>query len=149
MSHSAHELRAHNLHARDLRNAGGYLLGLLILAGALLFTGPQLVQRALASSPFNDLPLASQPERTQTRLSVAVDTAREIRAALSKPQPRLEPLQPITAKLAYGHLKPGSPTARQRIKLPKEAMDAMASVEPPAEVRRSYSPAPGEMHRVY
>jgi hypothetical protein len=64
-------------------------------------------------------------------------------------------LQPITAKLAYGHLKPGhlkpgSRTAHtHQRKLPKAAMDAMASANN-ADTPRAYSaPAPMELHRVY
>ncbi len=140
--------------ARDLRSAGCYVVVLLAFAAAVVFAGPPLVERAIASTGFSEIvsPFSeAESEQAPTRLSIAVDNAREIRAALAKPQPPLEPLQPITAKLAHGHLKPGSRTAHahQRPKLPKAAMDAMASANN-ADTPRSYSaPAPMELHRVY
>jgi hypothetical protein len=145
--------------ARDLRNAGCYLVVLLAFAAAAVFAGPPLIERAIASTDLDEIvaPFTeAESEQAPTRLSIAVDNAREIRAALAKPQPPLEPLPPITAKLAYGHLKPdakpGSRTAHshKRPKLPKAAMDAMASANGGADQPRSYSaPAQVELHRVY
>jgi hypothetical protein len=95
-------------------------------------------------------------ERPPTRLSVNVENAREIRAALAKPMPPREPLPPITAKLAYGQLKHGRAvamnTSAQKItrapklpKVPKAGLNAMAS----AETKSSPQALNVELHRVY
>ena len=84
-----------------------------------------------------------------TYLHLATENAREIRAALAKPIQSQQPLPPIAAKLAYGHLKPGnnkkSAVANHKTPaLPRAALEAMAST------RKSFSPPPQiELHRVY
>jgi hypothetical protein len=78
-------------------------------------------------------------------LSLAVESAREIRAALAKPIPPPPPLQPITAQLAYGHLKSGRSMVVKAPKLPRAALDAMAS----ADTGRAAPLPPVELHRVY
>jgi hypothetical protein len=138
--------------ARDLRHAGLYLFAIAVLGGGLVLVGTLLAQRANADAVFAEttFTLESTQERAPTRLSVAVENAREIRAALAKPNRPLTPLPPITAKLAYGHLKSGSRVAQRPLKLPKKAMDAMASAGAQVNMRASYSAsAPVELHQVY
>lgn len=118
-------------YARDLRNAGIYLAGLLILSAALVFGAPPLAERAIAGGSFGGLLSSTNAasEDPPTRLSIAVERAREIRDALAKPLPPLEPLPPITAKLAHGNLRPGARAAHHHAKLPREAMNAMAQAD--------------------
>ena len=129
-----------------------YLVALAAIGGALVLGGMLLAERATANGVFAGMAsfLETEPERAPTRLSIAVENAREIQAALAKPIPPPAPLQPITAKLAYGHLKSGARAAQHRPKLPKAAMDAMASADTGAELPRSQAvPVRVELHRVY
>jgi hypothetical protein len=138
--------------ASDLRNAGLYLFALAILGGGLVLGGMVIAERASANGLFAEMAsfFEPEPERAPTRLSIAFENAREIQAALAKPMPPLAPLPPITAKLAYGHLKPGTRVAQRPLKLSKEAMDAMASAGARADTRSAHSAlAPVELHRVY
>jgi hypothetical protein len=94
-----------------------------------------------------------EPASTQeTRLSQALINSREIKAALAKPIPRPEPLPPITAKLMYGHLRPGGSGATaqnfERVKLPKAALEANAMVDQPNYLRAN-SATITDLHRVY
>jgi hypothetical protein len=152
-----------NHHLRDLAHAGLYLLclALLLVAGvngaafALRQAAPVVVAAADA--------LDSDPLDTSL-LSVNVATAREIRQALSRPIPRPAKLEPITAKLAFGHLKPGGKhsiaSARERHKdasaakrIPKEAMDAMAMdtsrQAAPVHFQQQHHAVTPELHKVY
>ena len=65
---------------------------------------------------------------------------------LAKPIPRPEPLPPITAKLAYGHLRPGGHGATaqnfERLKLPKAALKSNAMVDQPNHFRASSAVIP-------
>ena len=76
--------------------------------------------------------------------------ARE-REALAKPIPGPPPLPPITAKLAYGHLKPGgnghAATAEKKPKLPKNGLTHGNNVS--ANSFRASSAVIPEMHKVY
>ena len=140
-----------NQHVRDLRNAGLYVFGLAALAGALVIGGGFVGNRIASSSTLQNVAslFDSDGERSSTRVSVAVANAREIRAALQKPMPPRQALQPITAKLAIGALRPGSRVADAQPKVPKlprAAMDAMASAD--THPRFSSGP-PVELHRVY
>jgi hypothetical protein len=136
-------------HIRDLRNAGLYLVALVAVAAGLLACGALLSQRVGAHTfvrAMASLIELDEPE-PPTRLSIAIENAREIRAALAKPVLGPDPLPPVTAKLAHGQLKSGRAAARPHaLKLPQEAMDAMASAGH-AAVR----PAPPrvELHKVY
>jgi hypothetical protein len=140
-------------HARDLRNAGLYLVVLAIVGTTLVLGGMTLGERAVASSFFSELAsfLEPDPDPAPTRLSIAVENAREVQAALAKPVEPPAPLQPITAKLAHGHLKPGSRIAHpHRPKLPRAAMNAMASARPGAETPRPQAmPVQVDLHRAY
>ena len=139
-------------HARDLAQTGTYLccLGVLVAGvayGAVASTTsiPNMLSDWLS-------PSLVASESPPTRLSVAVANAREIREALAKPVPGPAPLPPITAKLAYGHLKPGenghAATAEKKPKLPKNGLDAMAMDVSTNSFRASSAVIP-EMHKVY
>ena len=138
---------------RDLRNAAFYIVTLLALAGGLVLGGVLSAKRVDASAAMQAIASVFDGDETQvpTRLSVSVERAREIRAALERPIPPLEPLPPITAKVAHGHIKSGKHAARPA-QLPKAALDAMASAEIPAsqtaQAPRASLPRV-EMHRVY
>ena len=138
--------------ARDLAKAGVYILGVGLLLGSVGFAGAKAFKELPHSPVFMwaaDLiePGANQP----TRLSQAMINSREIRAALAKPIPRPEPLPPITAKLAYGHLRPGGSgvTAQhfEKLKLPKAALDSQA-MDRPDQFRSSSAVIP-DLHKVY
>lgn len=138
---------------RDLRNTGLYLLILIVVAALLLACGALTSQRVglhSAAQAVASLVTDEEPEPA-TKLSIAIENAREIRAALAKPVPGPDPLPPITAKLAHGHLKGGKAAARQHhaFRLPKdEAMDALASAD--VAVAPSRPPLPKvELHGVY
>ena len=135
-------------HMRDLRNAGVYLLTLLALVTGVIAGGALVAERNAHGTVLQTLAsLFDEPdeERAPTRLSLAVENSRQIRATLETPLPPPAPLQPITAKVAHGDLKSGRASlAKHKVpKFPKEALDAMASSElhsPPARV---------ELHKVY
>lgn len=137
---------------RDLRNTGLYLLALVVAAALLLACGALMSQRIglhTAAQAVASLIVDEEPEPA-TKLSIAIENAREIRAALAKPVPGPEPLPPITAKLAHGNLKGGKGARpHHAAKLPKdEAMDALAS----ADISMTPQPSPPpkiELHRVY
>ena len=149
--------------ARDLRNAGLYLVASAVLAAGFVLGGAFFAERAIVNPAVAEIvtsafaetgsSLETMPESMPTRLSVVVANAREIRDALAKPHPPLAPLPPITEELAYGHLKPGSRVAQSSVtqrplKLKQEAMNAMASAGPQPETRGPAS-APVDLHRVY
>ena len=139
--------------AHDLAKAGGYILGVGLLLGSVAFAGATALRELPHSPIFNswavDLiePAASQ----ETRLSQALINSREIKAALAKQIPRPEPLPPITAKLAYGHLRPGGSGATalnfEKSKLPKAPLDAQA-MDAPNRFRAS-SAVVSDLHKVY
>lgn len=134
--------------ARDLRNAGVYIFAAVALGVGLLLGSGLVADRVKAHSVLQSIASAfdHDGEPKPTRLSIVVDNAREIRAALAKPIPPREPLPPITAQLAYGHLKKNGATAMvtKAPKLPNAALDAMASMD----TGRS-APVQVELHRVY
>jgi hypothetical protein len=138
---------------KDLRNAAFYLIALLVLAGGLVVGGVLMAQRVDAGAAVDKIiSVFNQDDEPEapTRLSVAVERAREIRAALERPIAGPPPLQPITATVAQGHYKPGRHAASRPPKLPKAALDAMASAEPPVAPSRSPAALPlVELHRVY
>jgi hypothetical protein len=136
----------------DLRNAAVYLIAVMLLIGGLLTGVIALAQRVMESplpqsvATFLDLGEDGAP----TYLHLAIENAREIRAALAKPIQSQQPLPPIAAKLAYGHLRPGNNrksavASHKTPTLPRAALEAMASTQ-----RTSFSPPPQiELHRVY
>jgi hypothetical protein len=143
---------------KDLRNAAFYLAALVLLAGGLVVGGILLAQRVDAGAAVDKIiSVFSQDDDdpdAPTRLSIAVESAREIRAALERPIAGPSPLPPITAQVAHGHFKPGrhaaSGAASRPLKLPKAALDAMASAEPPSAPSPSRSSLPRvELHRIY
>lgn len=69
---------------------------------------------------------ASRDVREPTRMDMLVANAREIRAALERPLPPLEPLPPITQRPANAGPKLVTAKSRPR-KLSSEARDALAS----------------------
>ena len=138
--------------AHDLAKAGVYILGVGLLLGSVAFAGATALRELPHSPIFSwavDLiePAASQ----ETRLSQSLINAREIKAALAKQIPRPEPLLPIAAKLAYGHLRPGGSGTTglsfEKSKLPKAALDAQA-MDGPNRFRAS-SAVVSDLHKVY
>ena len=93
---------------RNFSHLGAYVFGTALLFSSFALAAT-IVLREFADTPFVSWTAAvlEPAPKEPTRLSVAVTNAREIRAALAKPIPGPDPLPPITAKLAYGHLKPG------------------------------------------
>ncbi len=132
--------------ARDLIGAGVYLCAIGLLSIALgagataLKAGPEIpLFERIAET------VDSQPDTT-TRLSEVVRNSQKMRAALARPIAAPEPLPPITAQLAYGHLRPGSKKAAAVAKrFPRHALDALAMDVSVSE--RSYTPP--ELHKVY
>ena len=138
--------------ARDLAKAGVYILGVGLLLGSVAFAGATAL-RELPNSPIlNWAADLIEPTATQeTRLSQALINSMEIKAALAKQIRRPEPLPPITANLAYGHLRPGGSelTAQhfEKLKLPKAALDSHA-MDRPGQFRSSSAVIP-DLHKVY
>ena len=138
--------------AHDLAKAGVYILGVGLLLGSVAFAGATAL-RELPNSPiFSWAADLIEPSATQeTRLRQALINSREIKAALAKQIQRPEPLPPITAKLAYGHLRPGGSglTAQhfEKLKLPTAALDSHA-MDRPDQFRSSSAVIP-ELHKIY
>jgi hypothetical protein len=141
--------------SKDLRNAALYLVALLLLAGGLVFGGILVSQRVNAGAAIEKIISVLNVEEDEpdapTKLSIAVENAREIRAALARQIPPPPPLPPITAKVAHGHFKATGKhhVAKSPPKLSREALNAMASANM-AEPPRPAAPLPRvELHRVY
>jgi hypothetical protein len=140
--------------ARDLAHAGIYLCCLAAIFAFVILATAAAVREAPKSALFEwaHFDREALEENQRTRVSEAIKNAREIRAALATPVPGPSPLPPITAQVAYGHLKPGGKTqviARdQRRRLPKAALEAFAmdGMFSNSNANRPVSP---EMHRVY
>ena len=131
--------------ARDLRNAGLYLFAVTALAGGLVLCGGLISTHVGAGSAIQTVVFDREAAPAPTRLSLAVESAREIRAALARPIPPPAPLQPITAQVAYGHLKSGKSPVAKVPRLNPAALDAMASADVGTQ-----APIPrAELHRVY
>jgi hypothetical protein len=111
---------------------GAYVLVLLVAYGV----GYALVRPSIATADAQ-----TESMREKTILDERIATAREIRDVLSKPQPPIEPLPPITAKLANPHPTKvvGLDSKKKTIRLPKEARDAFAMDAPPRFTRPSES----------
>ena len=139
-------------HARDLAHTGTYLCCLGVLVAGVAY-GAVASTTSIPDALFDWLAPSVDASKSQpTRLSVAVANAREIREALDRGIPGPAPLPPITAKLAYGHLKPGgnghAAIAEKKPKLPKNGLDAMA-MDVSANSFRASSAVIPEMHKVY
>jgi hypothetical protein len=103
-----------------LRLFGTFVVILLVASGV----GYAAVRATLITADES-----AESKRETTRLEERINSAREIRAALSKPQPPIPPLPPITAKLAHQLPKPTKVVGmdnKKPIRLPKEARDAFA-----------------------
>lgn len=125
--------------ARDLAHAGLYLLSLALLLAGGYFGGAHAISHYAEPVRIATITAILPETPDPTRLSINVATAREVRAALAKPIPGIPKLEPIAAKVAFGHYRPGGkdymtagiqqpkPTARtKRPSFPREALDAMA-----------------------
>lgn len=139
-------------HARDLAHAGIYLCLLVGLLGGTAIALPSFLSQIHQTPTWAAAALESTPQDT-TRISHVVSTARQIRSALAKPIPGPQPLPPITAKLAYGYLKPGgkgaiSIAAPRKPRLPQAALDAMAMDVSATNFRAGSAVIP-ELHKVY
>ena len=123
-----------------LRILGTFLVVLLIACGV----GYTVVRVTVVTADAR-----SESKREKTVLDERIATAREIRAILSRPQPAIEPLPPITAKLAHSPPANSKQTkvvgmeGRKPIRLPKEARDAFAMEErsPASTYQRGYDRA--------
>lgn len=133
-------------YARDFATVGLYLAAVAALVGCLTM-GSAVALRAFSENPRSGwLASVLGPEAEQeTRLSQAVLDAREIRAALAKPIAVPEPLPPITAKLAFGHLRTGTSKMVHARRPRQPALDAMAMGVPAS----AYAYTPPELHKVY
>ena len=134
--------------ARDLAYAGYYLGAVGAVLAALTVAGVTVVKSASDVPLFGWVTSVLEFEpASETRLSQAVLNSQEIRATLRKPIAAPAPLPPITAKIAIGHLLPGSRHAAHanRPKLSNEAFNAMAMDVP--QTARAY--APPDQHRIY
>jgi hypothetical protein len=74
--------------------------------------------------------------RAKTLLDLQVESAREIRAALDRPQVSVDPLPPITAKLARSQPSPNR-AADKRTRFPAEARSGVRLLS--AEARNSFA----------
>ena len=142
--------------AASPRTAALYLVGLILIGGLLVAAG-SYGQHVATDNHWHATLFDTEKDAGPTRLQLAVESSREIRTALATPLPPQQPLHPITAKLARGHLVPGyraahaarTPAAGEKVhKLPKAALHAMASAKPerPAPVP---APPPVDIHQVY
>jgi len=78
-----------------------------------------------AASVSEELALGNAP--SPSILDERIATARAIKSALARPQPRIEPLPPITAKVANPRSSQVASTNKpKKLKLSPEARDAMA-----------------------
>ena len=138
-------------HARDLAHAGTYLCCLVVLVAGVA-CGAVASTTSIPDTLFDWLaPSLDRSEPQPTRVTIAVANAREIREALAKPIADPAPLPPISAKLAYGHLKPGGKgyaATAEKPRLPKTGLDAMA-MDASANSFRASSAVIPEMHKVY
>jgi hypothetical protein len=113
-----------------------------VLAVVLVGLGLGLSRAVEKASEFSQ-----RPQQKQTLLDRRIESSREIRAALSKPLPAPEPLQPITAKLAHPAAsrvasREPAKSRLKRARLPA-ALNAMAmgnSMDPPWQAL-SYAPS--------
>ena len=98
---------------------GAYILVLLVTCGG----GYALMWATIATA---DTPVESKREKTV--LDERIATAQEIKAVLSKPQPPIEPLPPVTANVANSHPTNvvGMDSKQKFIHLSKEARGAFA-----------------------
>jgi hypothetical protein len=140
-------------HLRDLAHAGLYMLTLAVLLGGLTFVATAALT-SLSGSTFSEWSADPDPQEDtqENRISRVVANARQIQASLANPIPGPGPLPPITAKIAYGHLKPGAQssqtTAYRNPKIPKAALDAMA-MDRSSIKQQVFSAPPPELHKVY
>jgi hypothetical protein len=102
-----------------------------VIAVAIVFTALSLHTVIQAS-----VGMSTTSPRAKTVLDLQVESAREIRAALDRPQVSLEPLPPITAKLARS--LPPSKVADKRTRFPSaEARNGVRLLS--AEARNSFA----------
>ena len=140
-------------HGRDRAHAGKYIYCLGVLVAGVAYCAVVSTTTSIPETLFDWLASSSDRSEPQhTRLSIAVANAREIREALAKPISGPAPLPPITAKLAFGHLKPGAKgytaTGEKKPRLPKNGLDAMATGASANSFKASSAVIP-EMHKVY
>ena len=141
-----------NQDTRDLAHAGLYLLSLALLLLGGYYGGAYAISHQAEPVRIAAISAISPDTPEPTRLSVNVATAREVRAALAKPIPGPPKLEPITAKVAFGHYRPGGkdymtaavqqpkPKAKaKRRSIPREALDAMAMQPAPVHAGFGFS----------
>ena len=142
--------------ARELAHAAIYLCGVGALVAGIAYAIGSSSASVVGTFFSWAAPLLDSPEPQPNRLSIMVANAREIRQALARPVPGPEPLPPITAKVAYGHLRPGGKgqviMAEKKPKLPMKGFNAMAMSTGPKgalEARVVTRNAVPEVHKVY
>jgi hypothetical protein len=139
--------------ARDLTNAGIYLAAVGALIGSIALS-VSVVAGTVASDPLwrsASAWLEPNKDEEQTKMSHMIESAREISAALARPQPPRPPLQPITASVAHGALlgKGRRAPSHQLSKFPPEAMDAMAHAQDTPRVSPVRANPEFDRHKVY
>ena len=136
----------------DLSKVAAYLIAAVVLLGSLVGAATAAFHNIHETPIGNWISTSQEASREATRLSTVVAHAREIREALARPIPGPERLQPITAKLAYGHLKPGGNgvtaiTVTAQRKVSKISNDAIA-MDMSSSFRASSAVRP-DLHKVY
>jgi hypothetical protein len=94
---------------------------------AVLFGG---VICALAAMMAFAAGLDQHAERTKSPLELRIESAREVRTALSKPIPASQPLPPITAKLEKPVAKVAAARPASRRTAMRQARQLFANVDP-------------------
>ena len=95
-------------------------VGIIIVATLCIAFSLDSVVRASAS-------LVQVAQRDKTPLEIKIDSARQIRESLSKPQPTIEPLPPITAKLARAVTAAKAVSNQKPKTLSSEALNSFAA----------------------
>ena len=144
-------MRTHH-HSRDLVSAAAYVVAVAAVVASLAFLPAPWTLVTLATIDTGSAIFETQPPQP-TRLNEAVANAREIREALARPIPGPPPLPPITAQIAYGHLRPGGKgyagNEQAKPRLPQAARDAMAMDNLSNQFYRGNKPVMPELHKVY
>jgi hypothetical protein len=95
---------------------------------------------AYSSVDFKTQQGSTRPAREKTVLYERIAAAREVKEALRRPIPRPEPLGPITAKVANPQgSKVAAVPGKQKIKIPRAALNAMAMDQSGLSPSVSYS----------
>jgi hypothetical protein len=136
-------LRSPMLYPRSFISA--YFLYVGVIGAALIGTAFGL-NAIVTPTPTNEL--RQQAQREPTLLDQRIDSAREIRAALTKPLLRPAPLPPITVRVTHVVGPRVLASKVDRRKLMDEARGAFASIEPSSSDVPSSAYAEPDRHAV-